>query len=393
LFEKPSSCDRLHRSLKIMQLLVTLALAVLIYGATVRLCGRGWWAVIAVALFLFQGNAIADLATTFMAEPTAAILLLCHAYLLAGVARDPKRRTAAVLAGIALGLLVLTKAIFIFYIVGGIGLLVLLAPFARTRRHVAFQPALIVMLVAFAIMSAWIVRNVVVVHTPLLTQRGNGVLVRRVEHGTMTWDEVAASFIYYAPYVGRDLAAAWLEPERYAKLKRDNPAGYHARIRDGGGVVNARTTRNLEHADGRSAALIRIATPLQLMVENLPKQLVLSASFMWRGMGVSVLDKWTGIDVIDRVIGVGARIFTILLVPALIWAAVRAARRRQWPVFFFLLPALYAVLLHAGITHNLPRFTAPVIPAAIVALCWLLFDRAQSRLSSHISSNKPTTAA
>jgi 4-amino-4-deoxy-L-arabinose transferase-like glycosyltransferase len=372
LFENPPPCDGLFLSIKVMQSLVIVALALLIYGAAVSLCGRGWWAVIAVALFLLQGNAVNQAATHFGSELTAGTLLICHAFLLALVARDPQRRLAAVLAGVALGLLVLTKAIFIFYIVGGIALLGVLAPFAGTRRHVAFRPALIVALVAFAVMSAWIVRNIVVVDSPLLTQRGNGILVRRAEHGTMDWDEVAASFIFYAPYVGRDLAEAWFEPEHYNMLRRYYPKGYHARVRDGGGLVNARTARNLEHSNGRFASLIRIVTPLQVIIENLPKQLVLSASFMWRGMGMSVLDKWTGIAFIDRVIGVGARIFTIVLVPAVIWATLRAARRRQWPVFFFLLPASYAILIHAGITHGLPRFTSPVIPCAIVALCWLL---------------------
>ena len=382
LFESPSPCGKLHLSLRIMQTLILLAMAALIYGAAVNLFGRGWWAVIAVALFLLQGDAIAHSAATFGGEPTAAFLLVCHAYLLALIARDPRRRVAAVLAGVALGLLVLTKAIFIFYIVGGVALLALLAPFAAARRYVAFQPALIVALVAFAIMSAWIARNIVVVGTPLLTQRGNGVLVRRVEHGAMGWDEVAGSFVFYAPYVGEVLAESWLEPEHYVMLQRYNPEGYTLRMRDGGGVVNARTARNLEGSDPRLRTLIRVLTPLQVMIEDLPKQLVLSGSFLWRGVGVSVLGQWTGVPLIDQVIGIGARLVTILLVPALIWAAVRAVRRRHWPVFFFLLPAVYSVVIHAGVTHYLPRFSAPVIPCAIVALCWLLHDLGLTRQSA-----------
>ncbi|MCP4327233.1 MAG: hypothetical protein GY791_02190 [Alphaproteobacteria bacterium] len=379
LFEHPSSCPELLGPLKIVQALTMVALALLIYGATVRLCGRGWWAVIAVVLFLFQGDAIRDAAITFMSEPTAALLLIVHASLLALVAQDPRRRLAAALAGVALGLLVLTKAIFIFYIVGGLGLLIVLAPFTRARRLAAFRPAAIVLLIAFAIMSAWIVRNIVVADTPLLTQRGNGVLVRRVEHATMGWNESASSFVYYAPYVGRAAAEAWLAPEHYVRLDGEYPGGYHARMRDGGGLVNARTAANLAETGGRFATLIRIVTPLQVMIENMPKHLVLTISFLWRGMGMTVFDRWTGIAVIDGIIGVGARIFTILLVPAVIWAAIRARRRRQWPVLVFLLPGLYSILIHAFITHNLPRFNAPVIPCAIVALVWLLHSLTAAR--------------
>ncbi|MCP4328698.1 MAG: hypothetical protein GY791_09730 [Alphaproteobacteria bacterium] len=387
LLESPSSCPDLRDGLVFMHMFLLVAIALLIYAAAVWLCGRGWLAVLAVALFLFQGNAIFYAAATFVSEPLATLLLTAHAFAIALLAQNPGRRWVAIVAGVSLGLLVLTKAIFLFYIFGGLAILIAMTFFSRGRHSAAFVPLSWIVLIALAMASAWVARNIVVVDTVQFTQRGHGLLLRRAEYDMMTWDEAFAGLVYYAPYVGEDLAAAYLEPGQYEMLSTHNVDGYHVRIKYDRGVVNARQQANIDALGGRYRNLVKMLTPLQVMAENPVKHVAVSGLLMWRGMAYETAGKWTGIDAVDRRIGFAARMFSVLLLPAMVWAAIRAWRRRRRPVLVFLLPSLYVVVSHALITDNVPRHIEPTIPCAIVALCWLIRD------TTAIRGEKPGLAA
>lgn len=374
-------CRDILVMLRLMQSLLVVATAAVIYAAAARLVGPGPWALLPVALFLLQGNAIAAAGGSYFSEPLAGFLLVAHAWLLMRLCGARRPMAVGLLAGLLAGALVLTKAIFMFYVAGAFGFAVLGLLVGRVRRHALFRPAAAATLVACLMMGAWTVRNIAVVESPLLTQRGNGVLVTRVEHTIMGWNEVWTSFLYYAPFVGQDLAERWLPEENWRLLSRDNRAGYNWRVMHGGGEVNARAFAAMEGVPPPWNQAVRGLTPFVVIAENLPKYAVLTVSFLWRGFGVDVAPHWTGIAGLDAALGVLARLLTVLLIPGLLWAFWRGARRRDGAAVLFTLPAVYSIVVHAVLTHNLPRFIEPVVPCALVALVWLLRSGARPSAS------------
>ena len=188
------------------------------------------------------------------------MLLLGHATLAAHAWRRPRIATAVV-SGLCLGLLVLTRAVFQYWLVGvAVVLAVGMWREVDRRRELATACAALV-LAAWVVTLPWMVRNAVQAGHFGISGRDGEVLAIRAEYGRMTWAEVRGAFAYYLPdlpLVGsgaRDRAMRWLEPEPfgYARFDRANPDGFYRRTKDQRGDVAARADR-IDPAGGWPAA-------------------------------------------------------------------------------------------------------------------------------------------
>ena len=368
-------CQSVIVKLKTMQAALVVVIALLVYGAALLLIGRGWLAVLAVALFALQGNAIFYV-DKLMSEVLATAILVLHAYLLVRLAQDPRHRGFAVLAGITLGMLYLIKQIFIIYILGGIGLVAVAALFGPARRHVVFVPAFIALAVAAAVTGAWGARDIGTAGKAQdQSLRGIEVVAMRAVMDTLSWDQIWTSYLFYVPFEHGRLAKGMLAPDDLRTLGAI-PAKYLA---PGAGQVNIITQRI--ESDPRPRKLTKYLVPVEIIFENLPKHLALTPALLWRAMGPKVAKNWTGIDPVDSALRSISRTLTMLLIPAVFWAAVVAVRRRRWPMAVFLLPSLYLICIHPLITHGTARLTAPILPCAVVALCWLIAVYRRDRLA------------
>ena len=330
----------------------------------------------------------------------AASLLFVHAVLAAKAWRKPRLVTGAV-SGTALGLLVLTKAVFQYWLVG-VALIWAVGLWWDGSRRRSLLPACVALLVsASALTLPWMMRNAVQVGHFGISGRGGELLSIRAEYGRMTWSEVRGAFAFYLPTRNETLRQAvrrWLEPEvfGYARFDRDNPAGFYRRAKTRTGEVAARADllepgwrqRVTEHGVGRDE--VRARASAELFREDWLKQAVLTLVFLERGtfFETRYYDRsygaaddtyrrfmWAPMTLMQSL----AKQLRYLLLPALGLMLVTAWRRRSFEMGFLLLPVLYVLSIHAVATHYLPRYSYPAVPLLVLVFSiaahevWLCF--------------------
>ena len=328
-------------------------------------------------------------------------LLLGHAVLAAETWRRP-RLVTGVASGIALGLLVLTRAIFQYWL-AGVVIVWLAAAWRDAGRGRASAPAFAALLVAaWSLTLPWMVRNAVQAGEFGISGRDGEVLAIRAEYGRMTWAELRGAFAYFLPVPSgadglRRTAMCRLEPEvfGYARFDRGNPEGFYRRAKNMAGDVAARANEIDPEwrADrvARDAALTRAS--LELMREDWLKHAALTLVFAERGSGFSDrticrraadflgvqwgwrYGRWLAL----RVCYV-AGWFSYLFLPALGWLLVLAWKRRDAATAFLLLPAACSFGFHALATHFVPRYSFALIP--VLALAFTLAAREVCRPST-----------
>ena len=344
----------------------------------------------------------------------AGLFLLVHATLAARTWRKPRIATG-VLSGLALGLLVLTKAVFQYWLAGvALALAAGLWLDADRRRTLAPACAALV-LAAWALTLPWMARNAVEVGHFGISGRGGEVLALRAEYNRMTWPEIRGAFAYYlpaslstpssVPFHGlRALAMRWLEPETfgYARFDHDNPRGFYRLGMDMAGDAAERADRIAPgwRSGGqatRDAVLKRAAA--DLIREDWLKHMALTLVFAERGAEFRLDGCNTLTDPADQRFGrllgwpLGpacriARYGTVLLLPFAGLLAVLAWRRRDASLALLLLPVAYAYGAHAAATHFHPRYSLPLVPVLVVATALAVHelapraDRAAARLGS-----------
>ncbi len=308
----------------------------------------------------------------------AGLFLLVHATLAARTWRKPRIATG-VLSGIALGLLVLTKAVFQYW-PAGVALVLAAGLWRDADRRRTLAPACAALvLAAWVLTLPWMARNAVAAGHFGISGRDGEILAIRAEYGRMTWPELRGAFAYYslpynplpargeipAAFTGfphgllrslHDFAMRWVEPETfgYARFDRANPRGFYLRAKRMKGDVAERASRIapgwLEgHQTTRDAVLKRAAA--DLIREDWLKQIALTLVFAERGG-------------------------TVFFIPFAGLLAGVAWKRRDASLVLLLLPVAYAYGAHAAATHFIPRYSLPFVPVLGVATALAVHDLA-----------------
>jgi hypothetical protein len=350
-------CVPLLRRLKLVNVVVMALLAPATFWAGRLLLGAGALPYLAAVVIATQGALWRNF-DVMKSELLASLLLVATCACLFLAARRERKRAAAVGAGLSLGALMLTKAVF-FY--AGPVLAAGAALAARRQRRTAVAVVGAVAL-AYAVAAPWVARNVAL-GLGFRVSLDREVLAIRAEHDAMTWREWAASWIYFAaegtPLAGRALDALF-EPADWARLNEENEDGFYLMAKKNRGVVAART--GVE----RPTELQTFDAAKAIVLENWPMHLALTGPFVIRGLWVGQsLFRWPPARL-------ALRIVSNLLVPSLLAAGVWLAARRAWPALWFFALPVYSYAFHAGMTQNIPRFSWPILPECALALCLLL---------------------
>ena len=326
-------------------------------------------------------------------ELLAALLLLAHAALAALTWRQP-RVVTGLASGLALGLLVLTKAIFQYWLVALALLCAIGAWRDRNRRHALLPACAALVIASCAVSLPWMVRNAVQAGHFGVSGRDGEVLAIRAEYGRMTWPEVRGAFAWYLlrdETTGpRSRVMRWMEPERYgyARFDRSNPTGFYSRAKQHTGDVAARADslepgwRLLLDQDQALWDAVLKQAAADLMREDWPKHAVLTLAFAARGasglvsQGCSILptrhDGFVG--TLSRQACLAAKGIGVLTLPVLGVVSVVWWRRRDFPAAFLLLPVVFAFGAHAAATHFITRYSRPLIPLIVVASAVAVHD-------------------
>lgn len=324
-------------------------------------------------------------------EPLAAFLLLGHAVLAALTWRRP-RVVTGLASGLALGLLVLTKAIFQYWLVA-VGLVCAIALWREGARRPAgrhcgpLRPAFAALVImACAVTLPWMTRNAIQAGHFGISGRDGELLAIRAEYGRMTWPEVRGAFAWYllrqdASGVGARVMR-WMEPERfgYARFDRGNPDGFYYRANRRTGDVAARADQlnprwRVSANQALRDAVLRQAAA-DLIREDWPKHVVLTLAFAARGatglvsQGCALLPRQRD-DVVGEVSRHGctaAKGVGLLMLPGLGLLCLLCWRKRDVAQMFLVLPVIFAFGAHAAATHFITRYSRPLVPLAVVVL-------------------------
>ena len=376
-----TQCDAAVPVRRRVQRLTALIAAVTV--AAVFLVAHTWtgsW-LISIAAWVFY---LILLPSFYIASVLAACLLFVHAVLAAETWRRPRCVTGAI-SGVALGLLVLTKAVFQYWLVG-VALVCAVGLWWDGSRRRALLPACLALLLGAGVVTLpWMMRNALQVEHFGISGRSGEVLAIRAEYGRMTWSEVRGAFAFWLPTNNaavREAALQWLEPDEfgYRRFDRGNPAGFFRRTKNNTGEVAARADRlepgwrQYQGKDQVAYDAVLVRASADLIREDWLKQAVLTLAFLERGISIrphfSYKNRFPGylrpfLAPMTFIYGL-AQLCRYLLLPAVGLMAMVAWRRRRFELGFLLLPVLYVLGIHALATHFEPRYAYPVVPLLVL---------------------------
>ena len=305
------------------------------------------------------------LVDTLMSEVAAAALMLTSGACLVAAMRT-RRAAYFAWAGASFGLLALTKASFLYVFIGFAVVVIAIALiFARkvelTRRLVPIGA----LAAAFAaVVVPWMARNYVQLGEFQLAERGGVVLYLRALKNGMTADEYKGAIYFWAPEplqpaIANIFGITSADLQRGGPLQRLNRGPEADFYSDD--IAAWRNARPEE-----AITFIRIALAEQLRLERLAATGQLAqpadAELQQRAVGIIAADPMRHLATTPLFLWRGA----FFPLPVLLAALLYAVWRREYALGAFVLPGLGTVMFFGLLTHFLPRYSAPVLPMAVV---------------------------
>lgn len=299
----------------------------------------------------------------FLTELLASALMIWYCYFLIN-AISKQRLLYWILGGLVYGLLVLTKAAFIY--IGIVFVASMLIYFIYLRQHQHFKGLSCFILTASIIVMPWVVRNYQQLHFFGVTERAADVLLVRAEKNLMTPLERKGALCFYtsnrsiaracAKFFGfnrDDLSESGRLKRIYRGHKQDLAARseikpdktisyyYHATTV----AYQARYEAYLKNQSVIEANNATSKLAIQKIIANPVDHLISTFLFAYRGLNYMYTDAYTYLGFlaigIMGVIGVKTKQTNFLIV--------------------FLFPSL-TFLFYAFLSHFIPRYSQPLIP-------------------------------
>ncbi len=337
-----------------------------------------------IVLFLLVGHHLTGgmyflLSTELLAS---GLMVWCCYFLIQAIQKQ--RFYDWLLAGVMFGLLVLTKAAFIY--IGVVFVVLLFIYFACLRQHQHLKGLLCFVLIGAIVVMPWMVRNYQQLHFLGVSERAADVLLVRAEKNLMSpLERKGALCLYtanetlgrtcskYFGFIRDDLSPSGRLKRIYRGHKQDlearsemNPAKaisfyYHATTI----AYKARFDAYLKQQSIMAANQATSKLAMQTIVEHPVDHLISTMLFAWRGLNVRYADIYTyfGFFALIAMGGIGL------------------AKQRPLYLTVALLPTL-AFAFYAFLSHFIPRYAEPFIPFWMLAvvvtfygLCKYLFTR------------------
>ena len=248
-----------------------------------------------------------------------------------------------VLSGFAMALLVLTKAIFVYFILLAAPLIFLVALTSNVRRRSMLPKVLVCFLCCSLPLSAWVARNIAVDDLWGITDGRNEIVLSvREIYNDITFTEYSAGIIYWTRIKGDGLAHLLFSKDTIGKLRHDTSDGFfqrgHQRFSEL--VDRKKKTNNLSHEAASEEVYNEI-------VERILKR-------PFRHFSTTVLLAYRGIW-IDQ--------FAPFGILAALFVIISTIKRGRYVVLLALGPSLFAFIVYPLVSLNVPRYQMVTIPA------------------------------
>jgi len=250
----------------------------------------------------------------------------------------------ALLIGLLMGLLTLTRPEGLHLTLLMAVVLVLMALLrGRPGQLRLIAAGLLVFIIT---LSPWLVRNQLQFGSPSLTTGGYGetILAYRLSFNRMTDQEWATAFVYWLPDFGDKVAQNTLPEPHYRRLISDNPDSFIATAK---------------------------ADILQPALDSMPREAVLGYWLKNEIIGKPLSHFRASLPIFWRGIWV-AKYWGIIGLVSYVWLLFKLQGRQRTALLWFSLPAWLLVMLHAGISINIPRYNLPLVPVYAVGWGWVV---------------------
>jgi hypothetical protein len=286
----------------------------------------------------------ADLFSYIMTESaTFALYGLAAAAMVWGLKTG--RGMAWLVAGLLIGLLVLTRPSFLVLAPVIVGLVVLAGWFTRSHRR-AVVASVLAFCTGFAlVVGPWVVRNAVSVGKWGLTEEyGAASVVERFAFNQMTAREFALAFPYCIPGIGPALVERLAGVDAMARFDWRDPKGFFSEGR------------------ARRVALVGQHGRLDPVIGGLAREEL--RTNWWRYLLTTLPLAWCGLWV--------GGVFGLVLIPLFAWACVRAVREREGLFLLYAVPPLVMVGLHAAVANHYSRYNLILVGPAAAGAAWII---------------------
>ena len=353
LVEKSSSLQRLRHAQIPILLIISLVSAWLIYCIT----GKYLFSFFALILTGFSGSLIVSM-DCLMAEHLAVMLSS-----LVAISFYKSIKTKNLLfftgLGVSLALLVLTKAIFMYFIIFIIMFLLLMKKAGFLTRAQLVRGLAALMLSYAVLIGGWVLRNYIHFDNFYITNRSGTVLAIRAQYNKMNVPEYFGSFLYWAPggFIRKILHKTYgdnaLEPEgTLGKLNRANHEGYYF---TGWSLIGV-LSKGEKKSDYELHNTMQKISIEQFFAHPI-KEVLVTIPILWRGIfyshGLNIALSYNFI----RCTGV----FSLIYFLSFIILVILTIKNRRWDLFCLISIPLYLFALNALATHGLPRYNLPVL--------------------------------
>lgn len=310
----------------------------------------------------------------FTTELAAGFFLTLHSMALYFCGGDIKngRIKLSLIAGsfFTLGLLVLVKAVFYYWLIilsGLYFLWIICTYFNRNPRRLRWGKALIPLFLGWVTVGGWQLRNYNLFGALSVSDRGGVVLALRAEFLHATPGEIGAAFAHFFPSrpktIKKSLMRA-IDSKDLLMIDRKNPESYYQRVK-GKQKVYIEQEMQIGH---RISYNDEFQSNARNMILSSPiKHLGLSVLFAWRGSFLTPkpgekLLKLSGYKSLREAYSW----FLLFLVPAFLFTFMKKLWRQEWAETLFLMPALFSFSIHAIATHYIPRYSEPLYPIWLI---------------------------
>ena len=374
---------------------VNLLYALMLFAGLWWLCWllfRPTWLAQLVAVGVLLGSwsfLVSSELENFKTELPAAAFFVLSAVLLVLARRRP-RAHLALLAGIGISLVLLTKASGQYVCIVAVPVVLLLIMREARLRHQRPLVCAIALLLGISLFTVpWMTRNLLLFNDFALARGGADILLIRASYNRMKADEFRGSFYVFAPERLREdlfephLGFTPIQLDCDGSLQRftrnlpcDKQAISAGRLDEvvsfyqvGKRVVPEKLKANLpvgQLADQENA-LKKIA--LRSILSNSFRHLAVTPAFLWKGIwSFAHTYSWSA-TMLN-----GIAMPSLVLMPLFgLWL-----QKPDW-ILISLLPAGY-YLFYGLSSHFLIRYSAPLIPLSLVSLALLLLHPLSQRL-------------
>lgn len=251
-------------------------------------------------------------------------------------------------AGLAFGLVTLTRPAYAYLIYAGIFFLFFaLLWVQKMGARKALLSCLFLILGFYLAVGPWIIRNGIAIGDYKISSGyGAHTIIQRLSYNQMSWQEWRASFIYHLPDFGDSAAAKLYPPSAYERFKYENRDGFYYQ---GNKIFRAQI---IEEAGGQDQALGYALK--NYLIPNLGKHTAVTFSMIFNGI-------WIG------------KYWAFVTLPLFLVAFFMAIRRKWFELIVLSFPGFFMLGFHAFTSVNVTRYNMPMVPSLSLAAVWVIY--------------------